>query len=107
MGNNSRDFIGKGWKFPIEFKRSAGTVSMLTDEEDIQNSLYILFTTRIGERIMQPDFGSELDSFIFSGISKSMITYMEAVISNTILFNESRIILNDIEINVVAGLILC
>lgn len=103
MANDSRDFIGRGWKFPIEFKKSTGTVTMLTHEENIRNSLYILFTTRIGERIMQPDFGSELDSFIFSGVSKSMITYLEAVIANTILFNEPRIILNNVEINVVNG----
>lgn len=103
MGNNSRDFIGRGWKFPIEFNKSAGGVAMISDEEDIQNSLYVLFRTRMGERIMQPDFGSELDSFIFSGVSKSMLTYMEAVISNAILFNEPRIILDDVQITIVEG----
>jgi phage baseplate assembly protein W len=93
---DTRDFIGRGWRFPIHFSQESGGVTMTIGEDDIQNSLAILFATRMGERIMHPDFGSELEEFLFSGINQSLITYMQAVISNAILFNEPRIIVNDV-----------
>ena len=98
MKGISKEFIGVGWKFPIEFKRSTKAVTMLSGEEVIKNSLDVLFATNMGERIMQPDYGSELDLFIFEDLSKSMITYMQAIISDAILFQEPRIVLNEVDI---------
>ena len=98
MEELSKKFIGRGWKFPVEFRKEDRSVCMLTGEEDIRNCLEIIFKTKMGERVMQPDFGSELDSFLFAQVTRSTITYMQAVISNAILFHEPRIVLNDVEI---------
>ena len=97
MEEISKDFMGTGWKFPIEFNKE--TVEMLSYEDDIKNSLDVLFATNVGERIMHPNYGTALSSFLFMPINKSTITYMQAVISDEILFNEPRIILDDVEIN--------
>lgn len=97
MEEISKDFMGTGWKFPVEFNKE--TVEMLSYEDDIKNSLDILFATNVGERIMHPNYGTALSSFLFMPINKSTITYMQAVISDEILFNEPRIILDDVEIN--------
>lgn len=94
----SNDFIGTSWKFPIEFKKDLKTVVLLTGEENISNSLDILFATRVGERIMHSSYGSALSSFLFTPINKSVKTYMQAVISDEILYNEPRIVLTGIEI---------
>jgi phage baseplate assembly protein W len=98
MDNSSRQFLGVGWKFPIEFKTSTHGVTMLSGEDLIKNSLDVLFATNIGERIMQPDYGSELNHFLFENLTKSVITYMQARISDAILFGEPRIVVNNIEI---------
>jgi uncharacterized protein len=90
------NFLGSGWKFPIEFETSGLTVAMLTGEEDIQNSLDILFATECGERIMHPDYGCELSTFLFSPMNRGTLTYMHAVISDAILFNEPRIVVNEV-----------
>ncbi len=97
MENISQDFLGAGWGFPIEFNKE--TVVMLSREDDIKNRLDILFATNVGERIMHPNYGSALSTFLYMPINKSTITYIEAIVSDEILFNEPRIILNDIEIN--------
>jgi len=97
MEEISKDFMGTGWKFPIEFNTE--TVEMLSYEDDIKNSLDVLFATNVGERIMHPNYGTALSSFLFMPVNKSTITYMQAVISDEILFNEPRIILDDVEIN--------
>jgi uncharacterized protein len=98
MQDQSKAFMGRGWAFPIEFDARSGAVRMLDDEADIQNSLKVLFDTRVGERIMQPDYGSELDSLVFAPMNKSTITYMQALISDAILFFEPRIITEEIMI---------
>jgi phage baseplate assembly protein W len=99
MDHSSEQFIGVGWKFPVEFNSGSGDVAMLTGAELIRNSLDVLFVTSMGERIMQPDYGSELDQFVFENLSKSIITYMQAVVSDAILYNEPRIVVNEIEID--------
>ena len=96
MQNIFKDFKGTGWKFPIEFKKANQTVVMLSGEEDIKNSLDILFATNVGERVMHTNYGSALSSFLFMPINKSTMTYMEAIISDEILFNEPRINVNEI-----------
>jgi len=98
MQDQSKAFMGRGWAFPIGFDDRTGAVRMLNDEEDIQNSLLVLFQTQVGERIMQPDYGAELDSFLFTPMNKSTITYMQALISDAILFFEPRIVTEQITI---------
>jgi len=94
----SNDFLGNGWKFPVEFKKGLKTVVMLSGEENITNSLDILFSTQVGERIMHSSYGSALSSFLFTPISTGLKTYMQAVISDEILYNETRIVVTDIAI---------
>lgn len=96
MDQDYKDFKGTGWKFPVQFRKE--TVVMLTGEQDIANSLDVLFATNVGERIMHPNYGSALFSFMFMPISKSTITYMQAIISDEILFNEPRIRVNEVVI---------
>ena len=101
MSSTSKKFLGTGWKFPVEFKKDVnktGTVAMLQGEEDIKNSLEVLFATRSGERIMHTSYGSALESFLFMPVNKSVITYIQAIISNEVIFNEPRIILNEVEV---------
>ena len=59
-------FLGTGWSFPPKFNVGQGTVEVTSDELDIQRSLEILLATRKGERVMQPDYGCNLDEMVFS-----------------------------------------
>jgi len=97
MLDPAKSFMGRGWAFPIRFDNHGG-VKMLAGEEDIANSLDVIFTTRVGERIMQPDFGSELDAFVFTPLNKSILTYMRAIVSDAVLFYEPRVLLEDVQI---------
>ncbi len=92
-------FTGKGWSFPPHFDKAAGKVEMLTDEADIDSSLDILFTTRIGERIMQPTFGCDLQNMVFEAMNLTMKTYLKDMIENAILYFEPRITLNAIDLD--------
>lgn len=95
--NNS--FLGTGWSFPPTFNQDSGTVEMVSDEEDIFQSLEIILSTRPAERIMQPDFGCELSQFVFEEISQGLITAIKGTISDALLYHEPRIDVEEINID--------
>lgn len=98
MKENS-SFLGTGWSFPPTFNRDTATVEMVSDEEDIAQSLEIILSTRPAERIMQPDFGCELSEFLFEEISQGLITGIRGTISDALLSHEPRIDVDDINID--------
>ena len=84
-------FIGTGWSFPPAFDESAGGVDMSTGIRDIEESLRIIFTTRMGERIMNPMFGCALDDSLFDPMNESRVSFLEKQIRTAILYHEPRI----------------
>jgi phage baseplate assembly protein W len=85
------NFIGTGWSFPPAFDRSSGGVEMRTGVTDIEESLRIIFTTHLGERVMQPQFGAALDQHLFDPMNSSRLSYLEDQIKRAILYHEPRI----------------
>ncbi|MBP1223602.1 GPW/gp25 family protein [Flavobacterium sp. 1355] len=93
-----QDFLGIGWSFPPEFKDSTKAVIMLTDENDIKSSLEILLSTKIGERIMQPKYGCNMDELLFSPLNRTLKTFVSELIKTAILYHEPRIDVEKIDI---------
>ena len=89
--STSNSFLGTGWAFPIQFNKLTGTVELLSDEDDIQNSLKVLLCTRVGERIMQPKYGCNLDVMLFESIDESLLTYIQDLVFTAIYYFEPRI----------------
>jgi len=55
-----KSFLGTGWSFPPEFDPVSGSVVLVSNEKDIGESLDILLSTSLGERVMQPRYGCNL-----------------------------------------------
>lgn len=64
---------------------------MTEGEEDTEKSLHILLTTRLGERIMLPDYGCNLDELLFKPLNLTLKTYVSDLIKTAILYHEPRI----------------
>ncbi len=94
-----KSFLGKGWGFPPEFQKSTKAVKMLEGEPDIESSLEILLTTRLGERIMVPGYGCNLDELLFKPLNLTLKTYVIDLIKKAILYHEPRIDVNRIGID--------
>lgn len=86
-----KTFLGTGWGFPPSFSKETGTVSLTSDIEDINSSLNILLSTRIGERVMQPMYGCNLSDLLFEPVTLGMLTRMEILIKDAIIYYEPRI----------------
>lgn len=96
---DKKSFLGIGWSFPPEFSKTQKEVFMTSDEEDIKNSLQILLTTQLGERVMFPDYGCNLDELLFEGLNRTLITYVVELIKTAILYYEPRIDVIKIDIS--------
>ena len=70
---SKKSFLGTGWSFPPQFNKNTGNVSMVSDEEDIKQSLNIYFNTMIGERIMRPKYGCVIHDKQFEKISDNIL----------------------------------
>ncbi|MDB4582348.1 GPW/gp25 family protein [Draconibacterium sp.] len=99
MNNKTNtSFLGTGWDFPPTFFKENASVKMISDIKDINSSLNILLSTRIRERVMQPKYGCDLEELIFEPITLSMLTMMENLVKDAIVFFEPRIKLLDLEL---------
>lgn len=90
-----QSFLGTGWSFPPTFNRKKRKVELVSDEIDIQQSLRILLGTALGERIMLPDFGCNLDRLQFEPSSVTLKTYIHDLVETAILRHETRIRITD------------
>lgn len=98
--NRERSFLGKGWAFPPEFHDGISPTLMTSDEEDIRQSLIILLSTRKGERVMNPDYGTNLHNLIFQNMDLTARTQLISAIRRAVLYYEPRITLEDVIIDV-------
>ena len=94
-----KSFLGTGWAFPPEFNKKTNDVKLVSEEEDIQESLHILLSTSPGERIMQPSYGCGLRSMTFESLSESTVTELKDIVERAILFFEPRITLNAVRVD--------
>jgi phage baseplate assembly protein W len=97
LSNN--DFLGKGWSFPPTFSANTETVEMTEKEEDIQRSLQVLLSTRVGERVMQPKFGCNLDDYLFESLDTTTKTLIREKVETAILYFEPRITVKRVHVD--------
>ena len=84
-------FLGEGWSFPPHFDKKTGQLVMTTGVTDINKSLEILLSTRLGERIMLPNYGCNLEELLFQPLDVTLKTYIKELITTAILYFEPRI----------------
>jgi len=91
---DDQQFLGRGWAFPVTFGNQGRAVTVAEAEEDIHQSLEILLSTHVGERVLNPTFGWKRDSLMFEPVSTSFAAYLAKEIETAILFFEPRVKLN-------------
>lgn len=97
--STNADFLGKGWSFPPTFNRGQKTVEITEKKADIEASLQILLTTTVGERVMEPKYGCNMEELLFEPLNTSTKTLIKDKIKTSILYFEPRIDATKIEIN--------
>ncbi len=98
MPQDNTSFLGRGWKFPPEFSKKTNETVMSSGEQNIKESLTVLLSTRVGERVMNPDYGCNLDELLFTPLDLTLKTYVSDLIRTAILYYEPRIDVTSIDI---------
>jgi phage baseplate assembly protein W len=93
------DFLGRGWSFPPSFKPDLPGVLMTEKADDIEKSLQILLTTTIGERLMEPRYGCNMEEYVFESMTTTTKTLMKDMVQTAILYYEPRIDVTSIEVD--------
>ena len=96
--NTSKDFLGKGFAFPPRIDPATGKFVMAESEEDIRQSVYIILMTRLKERAMLPEFGTDLSSYIFDIPDPTFENLLCMEVVNALVKYEDRI--RDINVSI-------
>jgi uncharacterized protein len=62
----SREYLGRGWAFPVRPRKDGGGVDTTSHERNIVESIQLILNTQPGERQMLPEFGCGLQDLIFN-----------------------------------------
>jgi phage baseplate assembly protein W len=93
--NNQRDFLGVGWKFPLQVT-PFGTIAQAKYEQRIEESIYLILSTSKGERVMLPDFGCGIHDLAFAPNNSTTIAVVVQTVREALVAFEPRIDVLDI-----------
>jgi hypothetical protein len=92
-------FLGTGWSFPPSFDWRSKEAELVSQAQDVEQSLRILLATVPGERVMQPSYGCGIKRMVFETINDSTLTELKDIVTKAVLFFEVRITLHEIVID--------
>lgn len=92
----ARSLLGRGPSFPYN-RSSTGGLAYTEDIVRINQSLFILFETPKGSRLMMPEFGSDIRKYRFDPIDRVLMERLRYTITEDIKRWEPRILLTSIE----------
>ena len=64
----SQEVLGQGWGFPMRLTLQGG-LQLSNTYRNLEESIVIILSTRLGERVYRPDFGSRLHELVFAPLS--------------------------------------
>lgn len=95
--NQSLDkYIGQGFAFPSRMSVQGG-FQLSRSHTNIEESIYLILRTNIGERVYRPDFGSRLSELVFAPLNTQTLLLIRLYVEEALKLWEPRIILDDIQ----------
>lgn len=88
-------FLGRGWAFPPQLS-DRDRMSMVQDDADIRQAIYIIVNTHPGERVMRPEFGCEIHALIFSPANDQTAAMAERYVREALARWEPRITVQEV-----------
>lgn len=71
---------------------------MVAFEEDIDQAIKIILGTDRGERVMRPDFGAGLNSFVFEPVSQATMQLVKTRVEESLIDWEPRIDVESVKV---------
>jgi phage baseplate assembly protein W len=93
----SREFLGRGWAFPVRPRPDGGGVELTEYEKNIEECIHIVLNTQPGERPMLPEFGCPLQNLVFQSNSSRTRQEAESMVKSALLKWEPRVNVKNVE----------
>lgn len=97
--DEQKDWLGRGWAYPVQIDRRTGAVEVSEYEEDIHQAMRIIIGTSRGERVMRPDFGCGIHDLVFEVMDTATLTRVEAAVRESLTKYEARIELLGVDVD--------
>ena len=91
-------FLGRGWGFPPTFDLFHHTVVMASGDADIRESLQILLSTSLGERLMLATYGVDLISKVFTALTTTAANEIATMVTRAIIDWEPRVTVENVDV---------
>jgi hypothetical protein len=91
--------IGEGFAFPVRVDDN-GRLVRAVDTAVIDRSITLILSTARGERLMRPDFGSDLHTFLFKPLNQLNRTRMATAVKQALEQWEPRIRVLSVQVEV-------
>ncbi len=94
---SNADLIGTGWAFPIRID-GRGRIATSRGPERVQDAIWIIVKTSLGERLLRPEFGAGINDFLFQPNSPLVREQLADAIRQALLQWEPRIDLGNVRV---------
>jgi len=83
---------------PVGASKNPHDLKLNYDTRAIHNSIKNIFNTKQGQKILNPDFGLDLEQYLFDNISKENADIIGTTILEQLAIYETRIVVNGVDI---------
>ena len=94
---DQEDFIGQGFRFPIKINARGG-LSWSEGPERVQDAIWLVLKTALGERMMRPKFGAGVNDYVFQPNSAATRAQLASEIRHALVSWEPRIDLEAVRV---------
>jgi len=85
-----REFLGVGWRFPVQVAPN-GTIARSSDEQKIEESIFLILGTSLRERPMLPAFGCGIHDLVFAPNNATTVAEVSTTVRDALVRSEPRI----------------
>jgi phage baseplate assembly protein W len=93
--NQQKAYLGTGWTSPLRVNVQ-GSIQLSSGERNIEESIWLILRTELGERVYRPDFGSRLSELTFAPMNTQTLLMMRLYVQEALEMWEPRIVLDSV-----------
>ncbi len=93
--SNPPNLVGSSPAFPLHCNVQ-GNIQLSDQHHNIAESIYLILTTRLGERVYRPNFGSRLSELVFAPMNSQTLLLTRLYVEEAVRQWEPRIELDGV-----------
>ena len=97
MSQNTKSYLGNGLSFPLRVD-ARGQIALVSGNEDIEQSIRIILSTKPGERVMRPTFGCRAQELLFESRSAATVSLLQEYVYQALRIWEPRIEVRQVQV---------